>query len=94
LHLGESSLLVRLIGKANEAVTSRHGRNGICHDFGGLAGRETSLEERNQDVFIDLGAKITNEDRVFWTTIITTTTVSSCFKDAASIKIEEYEPGF
>jgi hypothetical protein len=44
LHLSESSLLVGLVGKANETVASRHARYRICHDLGRLAGRETSLE--------------------------------------------------
>jgi hypothetical protein len=87
-------LLIGLVGKANETITSWHARDGICHDLGGFAWWKTSLEQWDQDVLIDLGAKIANKDRVFRATVITAMFVSLCIKHAARIKVEEYEPGF
>lgn len=71
LHLGEGTLLVVLIGEADKTVSTGHAADGIGHDLGGLARGETALEERHKDVFVDLGAEITNEDGVLRTTIIT-----------------------
>ena len=62
LHLGESALLVTLIGEADEAVATRHAGDRISHDLGRLARWESGLEKRDQDIFVDLWAKITNED--------------------------------
>ena len=71
LHLTQGTLLVILIREANETIATRHAADGIGHDLGGLAGGEAALEERNKDVFVDLRAEITNENRVFGTTVIT-----------------------
>jgi hypothetical protein len=71
LHLAQSTLLVVLIGEADEAVATRHAADGVGHDLGGLARREAALEERNEDVLVDLGAQVTNEDRVLRATVIT-----------------------
>lgn len=70
LHLRESTLLIRLIGEANKAVTSAHARDGIGHDLGGLARGESSIEQRHQDVLVDLRTKIANEDRELWATLL------------------------
>lgn len=71
LHLGESALLVVLVGETDESVAAGHARDGIGHDLGGLARGETALEEGDEDVFVDLGAEVTNEDGVLGTTVIT-----------------------
>jgi len=71
LHLDEGTLLVILIGKANESVATALTGHGIGHDLSRLAGREARLEQRNQDVFIDLGAKIANENAVLGTAVVT-----------------------
>lgn len=71
LHLAQSTLLVILIGEANETISTGHSADGIGHDLRGFARREAALEQGYQDVFIDLGAKITNEDGEFGSTVIT-----------------------
>jgi hypothetical protein len=38
LHLGESLLLVLLVGETNETVTARHAADGVGHDLGRLGG--------------------------------------------------------
>lgn len=45
LHLGESTLLIPFLSKAYEAISSRHARDGICHDFCRFARWESSLEQ-------------------------------------------------
>jgi hypothetical protein len=76
--------LVTLIGESNEAISTGHSRNRISHDLGRLARRESGLEKRHENVFIDLRAKIANEDREFRATLITTVIVSKNF--AASME--------
>ena len=78
LHLGESALLVALIREANEAIATGHARDRISHDLGRLARWESGLEKRDQDVFVDLWAKVTNENRKLGSTVITTRIVSKC----------------
>lgn len=62
LHLNEGALLVSLVREANKAVSARLASVGIGHDLGTLAGREAGLEQRDQNEFSDLRAKIANED--------------------------------
>lgn len=71
LHLSESALLVVLVGEADETVAAGHARDRIGHDLGGLARGEAALEERNEDILVDFGAEITNEDGVLRATVIT-----------------------
>lgn len=71
LHLTQSTLLVVLVREANEAIAARHATDGVGHDLGGLARREATLEERNEDVFVDFRSEITDKDRVFRSTLIT-----------------------
>jgi hypothetical protein len=70
LHLNESALLVVLVREANETVAAALTAHGIGHDLGRLARGETSLEERNQDVLVDFGAKVTHENAVLGAAII------------------------
>ena len=70
LHLLKSILLVRFIGEAHEAITAGHARDRIRHNFGRLARWVFVLEKRDKDVFIDLGAEVTNENRVLWPAIV------------------------
>jgi hypothetical protein len=71
LHLGEGTLLVILIRETDEAVTAGHAADGVGHDLGGLARGEAALEERDEDVFVNLWAEVTNEDGVLGTTVVT-----------------------
>jgi hypothetical protein len=77
LHLHKSTLLVVLIGETNETVATALTRHGISHDLGTLAAGEAGLEKRDEDIFVDLGSKVANEDGVFGTAIITVNRVSS-----------------
>jgi hypothetical protein len=70
LHLGESALLVVLVGEADETVATGHAGNGVGHDLGGLARGEAALEEGDKNVFVNLRAEITNEDGVLGATVI------------------------
>jgi hypothetical protein len=70
LHLNKSTLLIVLVREANETVAAALARHGVGHDLGRLARRESSLEERNQDILVDLGAKVANENAVLGATII------------------------
>lgn len=63
LHLLKSALLVALLGEAHEAVAARLAGVGVGHDLGRLARGEAGLEQRDQDVLGDLGAKVADEDR-------------------------------
>jgi hypothetical protein len=78
LHLGESTLLVVLIGEADETVATGHAGDGVGHDLGGLARGEAALEEGDKNVFVNLGAEITNEDGVLGATVITAKRKLAC----------------
>ena len=62
--------MVAFIGKANEPVPTGQATDWIGHDLRRLAGREFVLEQRDQNIFIYLWAKITNEDGVLRATVI------------------------
>lgn len=79
LHLGESTVLVLLVGEADKSVAARHAADGIGHDLGRLARGEAGLEKRNQNVFVDLGAEIADEDGVFGTAVVTAVLFSPAF---------------
>ena len=70
LHLGESTLLVCLIGEANETVATRHAADGVGHDLGGLARVVLGLEEGHEDVFVDLWTEVADEDGELGTTVV------------------------
>lgn len=70
LHLDERTLLVVFIGKAHEPVAAALARHGVGHDLGRLARGEASLEERDQDIFVDLGAKVADEDAVLGAAVV------------------------
>ena len=70
LHLGQSTLLIRLVGEANKAVATRHATDGVCHDLGGLAGWKAVLEEGHENVFVDLGTKVADENGVLGSTVV------------------------
>ena len=72
LHLGQCALLILFVGESDESVAARHAADGVGHDFGRLARRETILEERHQNVFVDFRAQVANENGVFGTTVIAT----------------------
>lgn len=71
LHLGQSTLLVVLVGEANETIATRHAADGVGHDFGGLAGWESVLEQGNKNIFVDFRAEIADKDGVLGTTVVT-----------------------
>lgn len=70
LHLTQSTLLVVLIGEAHETITTRHAADRVGHDLGRLARWEAALEKRDQDVFVDLGAEVADENGIFRTAVI------------------------
>jgi hypothetical protein len=70
LHLTKSQLLVALVGKADETVASGQAADGVGHDLGRLARVVLSLEERHEDVLVDLGAKVADKDGKFGTTVV------------------------
>lgn len=71
LHFGQGALLITFLREAYKSIATRHSRDRIGHYLGRLARRESALEQRNQDIFINLWPKITNKDRKLWSTIIT-----------------------
>lgn len=77
LHLGQSALLIVLIGEADETVSTGHAGDRIGHNLGGLARREAALEQRHENVFGDLRTKVTDEDRVLGTTVLAATDMVS-----------------
>ncbi|KAI6750842.1 hypothetical protein HG530_014292 [Fusarium avenaceum] len=70
LHLDESALLVVLVREANETVAAALARHSVGHDLCRLARGETALEERDQNVLVDLRTKVANEDAVLGATIV------------------------
>ena len=70
LHLNEGTLLVVLVREANKAIATALARHGVRHDLSRLARGEASLEEGNEDIFVYLGAKISDEDAVLGATVI------------------------
>lgn len=78
LHLNQRPLLVRLVGEADKAVATALTRDGIRHDLGRLAAGEASLEQRNQDILVHLGAEVTNKDGVLGAAIVTRGTLVRC----------------
>jgi hypothetical protein len=68
----ESLLLVLLVGETHESVSARHSADRIRHDLGRLARSVLALEERHEDVLVDLWTEITDEDGEFRTTVVTT----------------------
>lgn len=71
LHLGESALLLTLIGEANEAIATGETADWIGHNLGRLARWELALEKRVEDIFVDLGSQVADEDRELRSTLIT-----------------------
>lgn len=61
LHLLQSALLVTLVGEADESVSTGHATDWVCHDLGGLARWKAVLEERDQDVFVDLRTEVADK---------------------------------
>lgn len=71
LHLVQSSLLVALVGEAHKSVTARLSGRGIRHDLSGLAGGETSLEQRHEDELVDLRTEVSDKDGELGTALVT-----------------------
>jgi hypothetical protein len=70
LHLGKGTLLVCLVGEADEAVAARKAADRVRHYLGRLAAGEAVLEDADENVLVDLGAEIANEDGVLGTTVV------------------------
>ena len=77
LHFSEGALLLAFIGEADETIATRHAADWVGHDLCRLARRELVLEKGVQDVFVDLWAKIADEDRVLGSALITAADVVS-----------------
>lgn len=90
LHLHKSTLLVIFIAESDESISAALTRHGVRHDFGALARRETSLEERHQDVFIDLGAKVADKDGVLGATILSDIGQSTLLFNAGYFLVAKY----
>lgn len=90
LHFGQSALLIGLIGEADETVTTRHSADGVGHDLGGLAGWEAALEQRDENVFVDLGAKVSNEDGVLRATLLATVHRVSTYEELRGLWTDAY----
>jgi hypothetical protein len=71
LHFSQGAVLVLLIRETNEPIAARHSADGVGHDLCGLARREPRLEERDENVLVDLGAKIADENGVLGAAVIT-----------------------
>lgn len=76
LHLNEGTLLILLVGETNETVATRLSGHSVGHDLGRFAGRETSLEQGDQNELVNLRAKIANEDGILRATVIAGPVVS------------------
>ena len=83
LHLGESLLLVLLVGETDEAVTARHAADGVGHDLGRLGGGVLVLEELDEDELGDLRTKVSNEDAIFGATLVTAVVMLAFFGPSA-----------
>jgi hypothetical protein len=71
LHLAKGKLLITLVGKTNEAVAPGETADRVGHDLGRLARVVLGLEQRHEDVLIDLGAEVADEDGELGTTVVT-----------------------
>ena len=71
LHFAKSTLLVILVGETDETIPTGHSTDGIGHDLSRLARREAALEQRDQNVFVDLRAEVSNEDGELRATVVT-----------------------
>lgn len=87
LHLDKSALLVVLVGKTNKPIATTLAGHGIGHDLSRLAGWEARLEERNQNVFVDLRAEVTDEDAVLGAAVITVAKLASSEQFKRSTKL-------
>jgi hypothetical protein len=63
--------LIALVGEANETVATGETADGVGHDLGGLARVVLGLEERHEDVLVDLRAEVADEDGELWATVVT-----------------------
>jgi hypothetical protein len=70
LHLGKGTLLVCLVGEADETVAARKAADRVRHYLGRLAAGEAVLEDADENVLVDLGTEIANEDGVLRTTVV------------------------
>ena len=71
LHFGQSTILVLLIGEPDEAISTRHSRNRVGHDFGRLARGEAVLEQRDKNKLVHFWAEVANKDGVFRWAVLT-----------------------
>ena len=62
LHLNQRALLVRLVAKADKAISAGLAGHRVRHDLGGLARGEARLEQRNQNELVDLRAEVADKD--------------------------------
>ena len=63
-------MLILLFGESDETIASGHARQRIGHDLSGFAGRESALEERDEDVFVDFRTEIADKDAVLGSSIV------------------------
>lgn len=70
LHLGQGAVLILLVRESDKSVSARHSADGVGHNLGRLARRESRLEERDEDVFVDFRAEITDKDGVLGSAVV------------------------
>jgi len=71
LHLSQGALLVSLVRKSDETVAARKATDGVGHDLGRLARGETTLENADENVFVDLRAEVADEDGELGSAVVT-----------------------
>jgi len=64
LHLYKSTLLLRLIAKADEAVSTRLAGYGIGDDLSRLARGEAELKLQYENEIVNFGTKVADENAV------------------------------
>lgn len=87
LHLTESKLLVALVGETHETVAPREAADRVGHDLGGLARVVLGLEERHEDVLVDLGAKVADEDGELGTAVVTATVSETATRGPVELEL-------
>jgi len=87
LHFTESKLLVALVGETDETVTSGETADGIGHDLGRLARVVLGLEQGHENVLIDLGAEVADEDGELRTTVVAAAVSESATRSPVKLEL-------
>ena len=63
--------MVSFIAKTNETVATRLPSHSVRHDLGRLARRESGLEERDEDKFVNFWSQVADENAKFGAAVVT-----------------------